>query len=815
MPSTYTLNNGIELIATGEQSGTWGDTTNTNFELLDTSLDGQVTVTLASTGSSGSPNTLPVSDGAASNGRNRLVIFDDSSDLGGTAFVQLTPSDAEKIIYVRNSLSGSRSILLFQGTYNASNDYEVPAGTTAVVFFNGAGSGAVAANVFNNAFFDSLRLGSVSVTAILDEDNMASNSATALSTQQSIKAYVDAQVGANNELSEILANGNTTGGTDIAVSAGDDITFTTTSKAIFSDGIGGSLQIYHNGSSGFISDQATGNLKVLAQDFAVNNPADAANMITAAVGGAVTAFYNGGVKLATTNTGVDITGRAVTDGVTVDGYLDFQTDGTFPTTGLLLHTNNYFYLRGGSNGTIFGDPSGNEYLRFEGSQVVVNNEGADRDLRVESDSNANMLFVDASANSVGIGTAPDNTMILHVKDSAAGTMTKFESTDAGAAHGPTIELLRNSSSPADADEIGRINFNAKDSTGTTTVYTQIENLIGDVTDGTEDGTMAFNTIAAGSLRPRLTLRASEAIFNENSFDTDFRVESDTNTHMLFVDAGNDRVGIACSPASTFMVDVDGAANAGGGDYWNLNKWFVVSDGSTTSSSGLGITHTSAGGTYISSIHPYTAWRDINFQGDTFRFLNGGTNNVLEFNNSNFIVNENSLDVDFRVESDSETHALFVDASTDRVGIKNSSPSYDLDIGTTATQSIGFGWMQMRTFTAEIPSSGTRWYKIANYTTGSMLEGQLFMMSARNGGADQTNGARMQHGSLSGYNNTVNSGDWGDVGTNYGHTGYFIEVGTDTHVYLQVNGSIYGGQVYGMFQGRANWTFDGSYVTSAP
>ena len=57
MPSTYTLNNGIELIATGEQSGTWGDTTNTNLELLDTALDGQVTVTLASAGTSGSPNS--------------------------------------------------------------------------------------------------------------------------------------------------------------------------------------------------------------------------------------------------------------------------------------------------------------------------------------------------------------------------------------------------------------------------------------------------------------------------------------------------------------------------------------------------------------------------------------------------------------------------------------------------------------------------------------------------------------------------------------------------------------------------------------
>ncbi len=242
MPSTYTLNNGIELIGTGEQSGTWGDTTNTNFELLDTALDGQVSVTLAATGSSGSPNTLPISDGASSNGRNRLVIFGDGGDLGGTAFVQLTPNDSEKIIYVRNNLAGSRSILLFQGTYSASNDYEVPAGTTAVVFFNGAGSGAVAANVFNNAHFDALNIvgaaavgttltvgtslniaSSTTVDGVLDEDNMASNSATKLSTQQSIKAYVDSQVGTVDTLAEILVNGNTTGGTNLVVSSGDTL----------------------------------------------------------------------------------------------------------------------------------------------------------------------------------------------------------------------------------------------------------------------------------------------------------------------------------------------------------------------------------------------------------------------------------------------------------------------------------------------------------------------------------------------------------------------------------------------------------------
>ena len=212
MPSTYTTNNGIELIATGEQSGTWGATTNTNLSLVDAALDGQVTITLIATGSSGSPNALPVTDGSTSNGRNRLIIFADGGDLGGTVFVQLTPNDAEKIVYIRNSLTASRSILVFQGTYNASNDYEIPAGTTAVVYFDGGGAGAVAANVFNNAYFDSLRLGAVSVTAVLDEDNMASDSATSLATQQSIKAYVDSTVTAQDL---DFAGGSGTGAVDL------------------------------------------------------------------------------------------------------------------------------------------------------------------------------------------------------------------------------------------------------------------------------------------------------------------------------------------------------------------------------------------------------------------------------------------------------------------------------------------------------------------------------------------------------------------------------------------------------------------------
>jgi hypothetical protein len=335
MPSTYTLNNGIELIGTGEQSGTWGDTTNTNLGLLDAALDGQVTITLAAAGSSGSPNALPITDGTTSNGRNRMVVFADGGDLGATAYVQLTPNDAEKIIYIRNSLSGSRSVILFQGTYNASNDYEVPAGTTAVVYFDGAGAGAVAANVFNNAHFDALNVvgsvtvgggvtvtgtvdagtvefdnlsgtGAVSVTNILDEDNMASDSATALSTQQSIKAYVDAQVGAFDSLAEVLAVGNTTGGTDLLVSTGDDITFADNSKAIF--GAGSDLQIYHDGTDSYVDDQGTGDLRLCGDNLGLMNAAHTEFYLYATTNGAVDIKHNNITKISTTATGIDVTG---------------------------------------------------------------------------------------------------------------------------------------------------------------------------------------------------------------------------------------------------------------------------------------------------------------------------------------------------------------------------------------------------------------------------------------------------------------------------------------------------------------------------
>jgi hypothetical protein len=161
----------------------------------------------------------------------------------------------------------------------------------------------------------------VSGTAVLDEDNMASNSATQLATQQSIKAYVDSQVGANNELSEILANGNTTGGTNIvfgdSASVSDD-------RLVF--GAGSDLQIYHSGTHSYIDDAGTGNLTLRGNASVRVEKYEGEILADFAADGAVSLYHDNSVKIATTSSGVSVTGNVAVSG-TVDGR-DVATDGT-------------------------------------------------------------------------------------------------------------------------------------------------------------------------------------------------------------------------------------------------------------------------------------------------------------------------------------------------------------------------------------------------------------------------------------------------------------------------------------------------------
>ena len=198
MASTYTTFLGLEKPGTGEQSGTWGDTTNTNMDMLDQAVDGIISVTLSATGSTGSPNSLPITDGAVSNGRNKYIEFVDGGDIGATVYVALTPNDAEKVVYFRNSLSGSRSILIFQGTYNTSNDFELLAGKDYVLKFNGGGSGATVTDVNANLAVTALTATTLNGTTV---------TASGVITGSTVEATGDTAAGDNAAMGFTAAEG--------------------------------------------------------------------------------------------------------------------------------------------------------------------------------------------------------------------------------------------------------------------------------------------------------------------------------------------------------------------------------------------------------------------------------------------------------------------------------------------------------------------------------------------------------------------------------------------------------------------------------
>ena len=212
--------------------------------------------------------------------------------------------------------SGSGSFIRDTGTGDLTIDGSaISIQTASVERISVTASGI---DVTGTVEFDGLSgTGSVTITDIADEDNMASNSATKLATQQSIKAYVDAQVGTADTLSEVLGLGNTTGGTDIAVSANDDITFTDSSKAIF--GAGSDLQIFHDASHSYIKDSGTGNLKLETTGGNISLLGGTENMVVATKDGSVSAYHNGSKKLETTSTGIDVTGNVEFDGLSGTG----------------------------------------------------------------------------------------------------------------------------------------------------------------------------------------------------------------------------------------------------------------------------------------------------------------------------------------------------------------------------------------------------------------------------------------------------------------------------------------------------------------
>ena len=140
MASTYSTNLALELIGTGDQSGTWGDTTNTNLgTLIEQSISGVVTQAMAD-----SNQTITIPNGATGVARNMFIECTGAL----TAGRQLIVPTNKKLYFIFNNTTGGFAItVLVSGQTGVS----VPNGKKVILVMNSAGTDVVDATNYMSA----------------------------------------------------------------------------------------------------------------------------------------------------------------------------------------------------------------------------------------------------------------------------------------------------------------------------------------------------------------------------------------------------------------------------------------------------------------------------------------------------------------------------------------------------------------------------------------------------------------------------------------------------------------------------------------
>jgi trimeric autotransporter adhesin len=139
--ATYVNDLRLKEITTGDESGTWGTSTNTNLELIAEafSYGTEVITTNADT------HTTTIDDGATDPGRSLYLKYTGTLDSACT--ITIGPDTVSKVWIIENGTSGSQNIIISQGS---GANITIPAGDTKVVYSDGAGAGAAFFDAFTN-----------------------------------------------------------------------------------------------------------------------------------------------------------------------------------------------------------------------------------------------------------------------------------------------------------------------------------------------------------------------------------------------------------------------------------------------------------------------------------------------------------------------------------------------------------------------------------------------------------------------------------------------------------------------------------------
>jgi len=233
MASTFTTNTGIEKPGVGEQSGTWGTTTNENFDIIDRALNGVTGIALTTNSDTSTLNTDTTS-GALSDGMFKVLQYTGTLDSAHT--VTITPNTAAKVYLIYNNTSGSQNLIFSQGT--GANATIIP-GETAWIYADGGGEDAIVRRVELSKLTTALDVNGQNITS-------ASNGNVVISPNGSGDVQLDAdtvRVGDSGAAANIASNGDN----DLILKTGNS----TTGTMQITDGANGNITLAPNG-TGFV-----------------------------------------------------------------------------------------------------------------------------------------------------------------------------------------------------------------------------------------------------------------------------------------------------------------------------------------------------------------------------------------------------------------------------------------------------------------------------------------------------------------------------------------------------------------------------------
>jgi hypothetical protein len=484
--ATYVNDLRLKEISTGDESGTWGTSTNTNLELIGEAL-GYATQEVFG---SDADATTTIADGASDPARAMYFKITSAGSLTATRTCTIAPNTVSRVMFIENATTGSQSIAISQGS---GASVTIATGKTAVVYLDGAGATAAVVDAMSGVdpgVTDTL-------TEVLVAGNTSGGTNIELSTTDKVQfrdaaiylnSSVDGQLDivADTEIQIAATTVDINGNLDVSGTALVTGVLTTTAATVFNGGfasnadstLGTDKKVQFRDSAIYLNSSVDGQLDIVADteiqiaattvDLNGNLDVSGTALVTGVLTTTAATVFNGGFA---SNAASTISTADNTDTLTlistdadaavgpilnlyrnssspanndlvgqikvvarnnnsqdvevfrIDNYIVDVTDGSEDCTGGM------YQMRAGTM---------RETLTFGATEFVINDDGLDYNFRVESDTLTSALFVDGGTGNVTmqgatttIGAALASTNVQLILNGVASKAQRIKFAESG------------------------------------------------------------------------------------------------------------------------------------------------------------------------------------------------------------------------------------------------------------------------------------------------------------------------------------------------------------------------------------------------